>query len=110
MYKVLIVEKEPGGILSGKKSFSFANNGFVLAGETHSSKEGLLLAQELAPDLVIADVDMPYVDGLLMADAIMRENPATRFIFMTQEENAAHMQTLIRLGAIAYLKKPIKKE
>ena len=109
MYKLLIVEKEPGEILSDKESFSFGNNGFVLAGEAHSSKEGLLLAEELAPDLVIADIDMPYMDGLLMADAIMQENPATRFIFMTQEENAGHLQPLIKLGAIAYLKKPVEK-
>lgn len=63
-----------------------------------------------APDLVIADVNMPYLNGLdlmatIVADATI---PSFPFIFLSSDET--RLEQGYRLGACAYLLKPIVKD
>lgn len=110
MYKVLFVDDEPNEIQFHQMSISFADHGFDVVGEAHSGQEGVLRAEELRPDLVIAYIDMPYMDGLSMAEAMRQNDPAAQFIFLTGQENTAHMRRLLALCPIAYLQKPAEAE
>lgn len=62
---------------------------------------------ERAPDLLICDVDMPYLDGYDFV-AALRSDPATAAIpvvFLTVKEDVADRGA--RLGAVAHLVKPL---
>ena len=83
-----------------------ANEGYdVLAAEDAIVGGHLMLRDP--PDLVIVDVQMPYMDGYEFV-AAMKGDPATRdipVVFLTTDDNvAAHAS---RLGAAAYLHKPV---
>jgi CheY-like chemotaxis protein len=59
------------------------------------------------PDLIIADVSMPYMDGYqlvaaLKADSATRDIPV---VFLTSREDVADYAK--QLGAVAYLHKPV---
>jgi len=59
------------------------------------------------PDLIIADVSMPYMDGYqlvaaLKADSATRDIPV---VFLTSKEDVADYAK--QLGAVAYLHKPV---
>lgn len=59
------------------------------------------------PDLLIADVEMPYMDGLQFVEAL-RGDPAvsaTPVIFLTSRTDIA--QRAAELGALGYLTKPV---
>ncbi len=43
-----------------------------VVGEASDGVEGLCLAKELQPDVVLTDIDMPNMNGLAFADALRR--------------------------------------
>jgi CheY-like chemotaxis protein len=80
----------------------FANNG----------KEGIELAREFIPDLLICDVSMPKMDGyevlrLLLDTAKTHEIP---FIFSTSNSEKVDRTKALELGADDYIIKPFELE
>jgi two-component system chemotaxis response regulator CheY len=68
--------------------------------------------EEPGPDLIIADVSMPFVDGITMVRRI-RENDALRgvpVIFLTGQTSRARLVEGLSVGAFAYLTKPTDPE
>jgi HAMP domain-containing protein/CheY-like chemotaxis protein/signal transduction histidine kinase len=69
---------------------------------------GLAMARHYRPDAVTLDIDLPGVDGWTVLDRL-KHDPATRHIpvhiISTQEA-----QRGMRLGAMAYLPKPVERE
>jgi two-component system, NarL family, nitrate/nitrite response regulator NarL len=56
------------------------------------------------PDVCILDVSMPH-DGLVAAEAITRNLPATKVVMLTVSENEEHVLAAARAGASGYLLK-----
>ena len=71
--------------------------------------QGLQLAFEKPPDLIICDVNMPDIDGFHVLRKI-RENLATAqipFIFLSAGDDTLYRQQALQLGANNYLSKPM---
>ncbi len=75
---------------------------------TGNARQGLHLAKELVPDLIVCDIRMPELDGYEVLKAL-RQDPLTAsipLIFLTAET----LQNVVRqgqlLGANGYLTKP----
>lgn len=85
-----------------------ANAGYeVLLAEDAIVAGHFLLEQPV--DLLLADIDMPYMDGLDLVRAI-RQDPAVAplpVVFVTSE--AEHEAVAIQLGAL-YLRKPLRAD
>jgi DNA-binding response OmpR family regulator len=68
------------------------------------------LALNASPDLILLDVEMPYLSGYQLAEAL-KEDPATwdiPVVFLTADKHVEERTRM--LGAEAYLKKPVKVE
>ncbi len=88
--QVLIVDdQEP--FRSAARMVVEMTDGFEVAGEAESGEEGVELAAELQPDLVLMDVYLPGIDGL----------EATRRIHESEE----FAEAAIAAGAIAFIPK-----
>jgi two-component system phosphate regulon sensor histidine kinase PhoR len=72
--------------------------------------EGLILARDLLPDLIIADYRMPGLSGLDMLDALHREGFKPPFILITAEGSEQLAVRALRLGVSDYLIKPFEPE
>lgn len=72
--------------------------------------EGLALSRDLLPDLIIADYQMPGMDGLTMLEALRSESLAFPFILITAEGSEALAVRALRLGVNDYLIKPFAPE
>jgi DNA-binding NarL/FixJ family response regulator len=75
----------------------------------HNGREGLAMARERRPDLIVCDVMMPGMDGHEVLKAL-REDPgmaATPFIFLTAKGEKSDLRTGMNLGADDYLTKPV---
>lgn len=74
--------------------------------------EGIRMAQELTPDLIICDVNMPGLDGysVLMAVRKMETTATTPFIFLTGVADKIHVRRGMELGADDYLTKPFSQK
>ena len=74
-----------------------------------SGQNGLSMARELLPDLVLLDLQMPDLSGdlvlkALKADAATREIPV---VMVSADVNPAQTRKLLALGAEAYVTKPL---
>ncbi|HVO70635.1 MAG TPA: ATP-binding protein [Aggregatilineaceae bacterium] len=72
--------------------------------------EGLTLARDLAPDLIIADYLMPHLDGLSMLAALRTEELDVPFILITAEGSEALAVQALQLRVSDYLVKPFEPE
>ena len=74
--------------------------------------DGVHLAKEHLPDLIICDINMPQLDGYGVLKTL-RENPATAaipFIFLTGKGELDDLRKGMDLGADDYLIKPFRRE
>jgi two-component system response regulator YesN len=90
--------------------FDWARLGCEVVGEASNGKEGLAVIQELAPDLVIADIEMPIMSGLEMAERLQLLQSPAAFLFLTAHEKFSYAQKAIKLEAVDYLLKPFRPE
>jgi len=74
--------------------------------------EGLRTLEEMQPDLIIADVMMPNLDGLTFTKALKtrRETRSIPIIFLTAKSDPLSMIEGINVGAKFYITKPFQIE
>lgn len=71
-------------------------------------EEGLQKALELKPDIIMADVRMPRMDGITMAFEIRKQLKNCRFIFISAYCDKEYLKSAIQLSAVNYIEKPIE--
>lgn len=75
-----------------------------------SGDEALHHLREAAFDVVVIDVRMPGIGGLEVLRTINRRHPGVKVILMTGHGSSEDSEIGRRLGAIAYLQKPVDLE
>lgn len=80
-------------------------DGFDVVGEAETGEESVDLAQELAPDLVLMDVNLPGIDGLEATRRILAATDATRVLVLSTYEPEEYAPRAEAAGAIAYIPK-----
>ncbi|MDT8879303.1 two-component system response regulator NarL [Halomonas saccharevitans] len=76
-----------------------------LAGETGEPEEGVRLAGELDPDLVLLDLNMPGMDGIETLKRLRQEGFAGRIVMFTVSDHEEDVVAALRAGADGYLLK-----
>jgi DNA-binding NtrC family response regulator len=80
--------------------------GIAAVGVT-SGDEALQKLREEQFDALIIDVKMPGIDGLDVLRTVSRRHPDVKVILMTGHGSAEDSEIGRRLGAVAYLQKPV---
>ena len=83
-------------------------NGFVVSA-AQTAEEGLRMAREILPDLVLMDFGLPGMDGLC-ATKDLKANPATRHVAvvgLTAHAMKGDEAIALKAGCDGYLTKPI---
>lgn len=75
-----------------------------------SGDEALQHLREEHFDVVVIDVKMPGIGGLEVLRTISRRHPDVKVILMTGHGSAEDSEIGHRLGAVAYLQKPVELE
>ncbi len=84
--------------------------GLTVVGEAENGLEAVRKANELKPDLVVMDVEMPVMNGVEAARLIREQVPATKVVMLTVSEADEHLFDAIRFGAQGYLLKDLRPE
>ena len=105
MTKVLVIEDERYLLEDITELLQYTD--FDVQG-ANSGTQGLLVAQDYAPDLIICDIMMPDLDGYQVLEQIRGtpETANTPFIFLTAKADRDSMRQGMDLGADDYLTKP----
>ena len=62
-------------------------------------------AETLAPDVIIADMTMPELNGLEALEKLKEKNPEVRVVFLTMHQNALYARRALDAGARGYVAK-----
>jgi len=62
-------------------------------------------ARTLRPDVIVADVSMPGLDGMSAAGQLLREDPAWRIVFVTVHAELELVRRALEIGALGYVLK-----
>ncbi len=79
------------------------DSGLNVVGEGSHGAEGVMLARELRPDVVVMDVRMPILDGIAATGYITRELPDTRVIVFSAFEDRDLEATARQAGAWSFM-------
>jgi response regulator NasT len=83
--------------------------GFAEVVEARDGEEAIALARERRPDIAILDVNMPKVDGIEAARAILAERPLP-VVMLTAYADDATIARAVDAGAYAYVVKPFREQ
>lgn len=87
-----------------------ARRGIEVVGAVGDGHEGLRLAQQTRPDIVLLDMRMPKIDGLEVLRALRAANVAAPVVMVTTSQNEQDLVAALRGGAQAYLLKEIEPD
>ncbi|MFL2870997.1 MAG: response regulator transcription factor [Pirellulaceae bacterium] len=103
--RVLIVDDDPD--IVDTVSFALEQEGYTVF-IARNGDEGIMLAEQHNPDLVLLDMMMPKRSGFLVLEKLRRANHTpVRIIMMTANEGNRHRTYAESLGVDAYLNKPV---
>lgn len=107
MATVLLVEDEAALALIIKDSLEV--RGFTVL-HAADGEQGLRLFRQHAPDIVVADIMLPRLDGFSLGEQLRRENAVVPLIFLTARSQPADVVRGFELGGNDYLKKPFSMD
>jgi response regulator NasT len=104
---VLIAEDE--ALIRLDLSEMLQEEGYEVVGEAGDGQAAVRLTEELRPDLVILDVQMPVLDGISAATQIVQRRIAP-VVILTAFSQRDLVERAREAGAMAYLVKPFQKK
>ena len=106
-FRILLVD-DHALFRSGVASLLAGQPDFEVVGEAGTGEQGLELARDLLPDVILMDVSMPGMDGLEATRLIKTELPYVRIIILTISDSEPSLFEAIKAGAQGYLLKSIE--
>lgn len=85
-------------------------NGIEVVGEARDGLEGIALARQHRPDVILMDVKMSGCNGIEATEAIRQELPDVRVIMLTVSEEDEDLFSAIKAGARGYLLKNVEPD
>ena len=76
-----------------------------VVGEVSDGEQGVLIADELKPDLILLDIGLPTLNGIATARQIRKLAPGAKMIFVTQESSADIVREALSAGGNGYVAK-----
>ena len=103
--RVLIVDDIAETRENVRKLLQFESDVEVV-GTARTGKEGIQLAQEMNPDVVLMDINMPDIDGITATEEIRRNSPHIQIVILSVQGDQNYMRRAMLAGARDFLTKP----
>lgn len=109
MFRLLIADDEPFMRRGIRNLIDLSNLGVEEIFEAETGEEVLQIFEEIRPEIVLLDINMPKIDGLTAAKKIKQIAPNTKIAIITGYNYFDYAQTAIKIGVEDYILKPISK-
>jgi pilus assembly protein CpaE len=103
--RVLIVDDVSETRENVRKLLQFESDVDVV-GVARTGKEAIQLSQDLNPDVVLMDINMPDMDGIAATEAIRSKQPAVQVVILSVQGDQNYMRRAMLAGARDFLTKP----
>lgn len=81
-----------------------------ILGEAADGHDALKKARELAPDIILMDIDMPQMNGLAVTEVLRKELPNIKVLILSMHSNTEYVLRIIQSGARGYVLKEASPE
>ena len=104
--RVLVIDDFPL-VREGLAAALAIDPGFEVLGQASDAREGMQMARELRPDVVMLDMRMPEGGGIALLEKLREELPETRALVVTASEKAEALLDAVAAGAAGYVTKRV---
>ncbi len=88
------------------KKLLYFEDDIEIVGAAANGREGIDLATQYLPDIVLMDINMPGVDGIAASEAISAQLPNVQVVMMSVQGEADYLRRSMLAGAREFLIKP----
>lgn len=78
---------------------------FNLVGTVEDGRAMVDAARALKPDVIVADVTMPVLNGIEALEELKKTDPGVRVVFLTMHRDAAYARRALEAGAVGFVLK-----
>jgi len=103
--KVLIIDDIGETRENLRKLLSF-EPGLEVVGAAAGGADGVQLAQELDPHVVLMDINMPDMDGITATEELLQKVPTAQVVMLSVQGETDYLRRAMLAGARDYLTKP----
>jgi pilus assembly protein CpaE len=103
---ILLVDDIPETRENIKKLLAFEPD-FKVIGSVGTGREGVDMAKELRPNIIVMDINMPDMDGIQATTLITESVPTAAVIMMSVQNDPDYLRRAMLAGARNFLTKPI---
>ena len=103
--RVLIVDDIAETRENVRKLLQFESDVEVV-GTARTGREGIQLAMEMNPDVVLMDINMPDIDGITATENIRQQSPHIQVVILSVQGDPNYMRRAMLAGARDFLTKP----
>jgi DNA-binding NarL/FixJ family response regulator len=109
MISILLVD-DHAILRDGLKNILSFEDDIKVIGEAISGEEALRLTEELSPDVIIMDINLPGMNGVETTAVIKEKNPDARILVLTMYTHDEYLMSALKAGADGYLLKDAPSE
>ncbi len=107
LYSFVLVDDE-SEIRDGiRDTIAWEELGFRFAGAYANGSEALEAAERNPPDVLMTDINMPFMNGLALSERLASVAPATKVIIISGYDDFEYAQKALKLQVFDYVVKPI---
>jgi len=100
--RVLLVDDHPTMVTTLRK---LLQKDFEVVGSTGDARTIIEMVRELNPDVVLLDLNLPFLGGFDTARQLRKKAPKIAIVFLTTHEDCALAAEALRIGAAGYVLK-----
>jgi DNA-binding NarL/FixJ family response regulator len=101
--RVMVVDDHPSFRRCAR--MLLAAEGFDVVGEAEDGARALTLADELMPDLILLDIQLPDIDGFEVAARLLAVNPELRIVLVSSRDASEYGALIAGSGARGFVSK-----
>jgi two-component system nitrate/nitrite response regulator NarL len=106
---ILLIDDHPM-LRNGVKQLIAMDDELTIAGEANNGLDGVKLAAELDPDLILLDLNMPELNGLATLDLLRNKPLSGRIVVFSVSNYEDDVISAFKRGADGYLLKDMEPE
>ena len=104
MIRVVLVDDQHL-VRAGLRMLCEAAPDVEVVGEAENGAAAVRIAQQVLPDVVLMDLNMPGVNGISATERILADRPTVRIVVLTTFDDDDHLYPALRAGACGFLVK-----
>ena len=108
--KVVVVDDEQLEINLIKNCINWDFLNMEIVGEAQDAISALELVEEISPDIIFTDINMPITDGIKFSEMVIKRYPKTKIVILSGYDNFNYVQKSMHIGASDYILKPINND